>query len=254
MRFVIVMVVLFLALPATANNGVYVSGNTPQAQKKVDHQIEQLVNQMVVQKIVADTGELFSNFIKSQNINVFPQVAYNAVQLVAVQVFKQDSLKAYPQEAYQEALDKVNELRNNGASGEQMQSALKSILSRVLDPLKEEYVYQELVKIGVKEAMIQNRKIIVMATAQKQAQLAAMRQQQAYMMQVMQQAYQQVIQQGIRQQMQNYQNQRAAAVQQANVQYQELQKDYYRQQQALQKQYEQELRQRAMREQQMLRR
>lgn len=254
MRLIVFMIVMLLAAASFANDGVYVSGNTPQAQKRVDNQIEELINQMVIQKILADTGELVSNFMQSQNINVFPQVAYNAVQMIAVQVFKQDALKSYPQDAYNDALDKVNELRDAGASGEQMQQEVKAILEEVLNPLKEEYVYQEIIKIGIKEAMLQNRKIIVMASAQKQAQLMAMRQQQAYMMQVMQQAYQQAIQQAVQQQMQAYQKQRMAVVQQAEAQYQQLQKDYYQQQQVLQNQYEQEMRRRALMEQQMLRR
>ena len=255
MRFSILLLsFVFITSNVLANNGVYVSSNTRMAKQQRNAKIEELVEKMVINTILADTGEIVTDFLKKQNINVFPQVAYNGIQMIAMQVFQQESLKSFPQDAYKNAIDKVDELKEQGASTSKMQEAVKNEIDEVLKPLREEYVYQEVIKIAIQEAMKQNQRIIMMAYAQKQSQLVALKQRQVYMQQMMQQYYQQAISQAMNQRIQQAQAQRVRAVQNAQAQYQQVQQEYYRQQQILQNQYEQEMRRRAILEQQQLRR
>ncbi len=249
----LLFVSVFLSAPASANEGIYASGNTRYTQQKVDSQAQKLIEQMVIATIIEKTGKIVTDFMKSQNINVFPQITYNAVQMIAMQVFKQEALKSFPQDAYKDAVDKFRELRDKGASPQQMQNQIRNVINGILDPLRDEYVYQEVIKLGVKEAMVQNRKIIVMAVAQQQAQLAAIQAQHIYMQQMMQRYYQEAIQQAMAQRMQAIQRERIEQVQQVERQYRQIQQDYYKQQQILKNQYEQEMRRRALHEQQRLR-
>ncbi|MFT5169856.1 MAG: hypothetical protein ACI9E5_000399 [Candidatus Omnitrophota bacterium] len=250
----VIILGIFVTTCSYADNGVYSTSNTTEVKQKMDTQVNSFIEQMVIAKLINITSDMVERFARQNSLEILPQILLNNIQQIAVQVFQQEKLSHYPKDAYKMAKEKVTELRDRGGvSNATMQSETQRVIDTEIYPLGDDRMYHELIKMGLKNGIQQTRQYMMMAAAQRQAQIAVVQAQHSAMQQMMQRQYQSAVGQMMRQQQQAVAQQNMEQAQQVQRQYDQSQYEYNQQQQRMQQQYQQELQKRAYLEQQQLR-
>ncbi len=207
-------------------------------QIKVYSLIEKYVQQMVIQSVLSTTGEIIQRAIIRGKLKIFPQIGYQAIQQAAFQVFKQGSTKEITEDAFEQSYDIAIEQYEEQMQPGMIQKNVKDNVEGIIQSMRGNQVFKIIIERILKQAMIQQQKMLVMQVAQRQMQLALVQKQRMAMYQAMVQMYQKAIQRSIMEQQkrafQSIEKQatmQAAAQQKAyqNAVYQDLQKSVQQQ-------------------------
>lgn len=199
------------------DDGILVSGSTTsvkaEARSYLNQRMNDYVQQVVIQSVLTKTGEVFNRVLSGQNIQIFPQVAYQAIEQAALQLFKQESTSQTLREAYTTASDKTMTLLDEDASASVIQQQVRSSVNEVIGPVFQGPLFKAIVEEVLKSAITQSQRIIAATLMQRQAQVAAIqKQRQMLQMALLQQVQKSMIMQ--QQQVAAQMNQRAAQYQQ----------------------------------------
>ncbi len=173
--------------------GIYVSSNKRWEKTDLRKAIEENVRQEVMQSYLHIVGEVMTRAMKKSDINVFPQIAYYAIQEAAYQGLKYASVEDILREAYNQCMDYAMDKISEGETGTLMQKELNSMMDRVIRPIVYQPVFQRIVEKAIEQAVLQHRAVVVQQIAQRQARLAVIQQRYMAMQQAMAQLYEKAI-------------------------------------------------------------
>ncbi|VAW11801.1 hypothetical protein MNBD_BACTEROID05-893, partial [hydrothermal vent metagenome] len=196
--------------------GVYTSGARKKSQSSsITPQLEKYVQNVVIQSVIKTTSDVVERMVKQNNIQIFPAIVYQSIQQIAAQVFQQNGLRKRTQDAYDQGFERAQKLYKEGAPGDRIERELKGLVDSIIRPVVSDRIFQEVIKMSLKQAMGNQQRMVAMTVAQQQLQLAAIaRQKQIYQQAVIQQ-YQTAIRQ---QQVARQQYSQAVAQQQSAYQ------------------------------------
>lgn len=192
--------------------------------------IEEYVQQITVNNLLKTVSDVFEHAIKAQNLQILPQVSYEAVQQTVLQIFKQQNLLEFVQDAYQQSVDAGMDALENDGSPEEIQDKIKKTSDEAIAPIMQDRYFQHVVTEMLKNAMRQTRAMTAQVAAQQYVKQAAI--QRAVMQQAIVAQYQQMVQNLVKQ---NVQMQHEYQQQIQNTQNQ-LQQQYLKEQQLLRQQ------------------
>lgn len=228
---------LVLSVPGVwATEGALVS-SSPQVTHRRDDKVNKLmgtyIQQMIIQTVLGDTAEVVSLLIQRQKIELFPQIAYQAIEQITLQMFKLEETKTSLRECYDKAYEKTMDLMDAGTKAQAIQIQVRATIRDSIEPIMQKPVFRHIVTEVLKQSMQQNQKIIATHVMQRQAQLMMIQKQAQAMQKAIVGQYQQAVMQAEQRQRQMVGQQMQAVASQQ--QYSVLQQQYEQQLQALQK-------------------
>ncbi|MCD4781243.1 MAG: hypothetical protein K8S27_11955 [Candidatus Omnitrophica bacterium] len=196
---VVMMMSLFLCLvlpvpSRAAYDGVYMSSP---AQSEVDQEkerkrtmIEGYVQQVVVNTVIKKSGEVIRRTIQNNKIDLFPQLAFQAIQQAAWQVFNQPATRELALDIFESTTNKALLELEEGIDSNLVQQHIQSKVDQDLQALYQDPLFQKIVKKVLELALMDQRKIIVMQVTQQQLRLQVIAQEQEKMKRKIIQEYQ----------------------------------------------------------------
>ncbi len=189
-----IFIIGITTIAIAGDTGVYVSSsNIKDINPDLRKAIEDNVRQEVIQSYLYIVSEIMTRSMESSHINVFPQIAYYAIQQAAYQALKYASVKDVLREAYNQcmdyAMDKITEQQPIAV----MQKELKRMMDRLIRPIVRQPVFQRIVEKAIEQAIAQHRAVVVQQIAQRQAELAVIQQRYMAIQQAIRQLYEKAI-------------------------------------------------------------
>lgn len=186
---------LVLPVPSrAAYDGVYMSSP---AQSEVDQEkerkrtmIEGYVQQVVVNTVIKKSGEVIRRTIQNNKIDLFPQLAFQAIQQAAWQVFNQPATRELALDIFESTTNKALLELEEGIDSNLVQQHIQSKVDQDLQALYQDPLFQKIVKKVLELALMDQRKIIVMQVTQQQLRLQVIAQEQEKMKRKIIQEYQ----------------------------------------------------------------
>ncbi len=200
---------------------------------KVNKLMGDYIQQMVIQTVLSDTADVIKLLISRQKIELFPQIAYQAIEQVTLQLFQLEDTKKILRDSYDDAYEKTMDLMDQKKEPSQIQIQVKSIIDGAVGSMLQKPIFRHIVQEVLKQAMIQNRKIVASQVMQRQAQLAMIQKQAEVMQKAIIQQYQNAVVQTQQRQQKMAMDQMQAQATQA--QYNAMRQQYEQQLQVLQK-------------------
>ncbi len=145
--------------------------------------VEEFTQKMIQYFLVKKCGEIIQDAIVRQNLQILPELAWQAAQQSAVQVFKQQDLKDILMGIFDENTKQAQEEIDLKMPQRYIELGIKKRVEQDIDMLIEDPLFRYVIEVMMKEAMIKQQEVVMMAVAQQQAQLMAIRQQQMLMQQ-----------------------------------------------------------------------
>ena len=173
--------VVFGVSIALAQEGVLIStpGGNNNISQKAGSVIKEYVQQSVINALVTNISEVFERTIKSQKIDIFPQVTLSAINKAAYDIYVDTSFKPKIDEIYNMVVDQALDDFERGQPQQIIQNNIRNAVTQKIKPLLSEYGPKMIVEHYFTEALKQHKKVVTMTLAQRQAQLAVIQQQQA---------------------------------------------------------------------------
>ena len=154
--------------------------------------VEEYVQELIQHFLVKTCGEVMQEAITKQNMQIFPELAFQASQQAAVQIFKQSDLKDLLYGIFDENTSQARNEISMGMPQSYIEPRIKKRIERDIKLLIEDPMFRYVIEAMLNQAMIQQQQIIMMTAAQQQAKLLAIRQQQ---MMIQEQIMQQILSQ-----------------------------------------------------------
>ncbi len=146
--------------------------------ERMNQAIEKFVQDMIQHYLVKTCGEVMQNAIQANKLSIFPDIAFQASQQAAVQMFSQQDMKDLLYGIFDENTNQAKDEINMGMPQNYIELGIKKRVEQDINLIVEDPVFRFVVEEMMKQAMVQQQKIMMMAAAQQQAQLMAIRQQQ----------------------------------------------------------------------------
>lgn len=157
--------------------------------ERIYQAVESYVQQIIQHNLVKTCGELM------RGVNLMPDIAMQASQRAAMEVFKQEDLKSILIGIFDENSTQVKDEINMGMPQTYIELGVKKRIEKDIKLLLEDPVFRYIIEEMLKQAVVQQRQIIMMKVAEQQAQLLAIRQQQMILQQeLMKQVMEQIMQ------------------------------------------------------------
>lgn len=179
-NIVLILFIFFLSDPAVKADE---PKTTPLNDARITPAIENFTQQMIQHFLVKKCGEVLQDVIVKQNLQIFPEIAWQAAQQSAVQVFKQQDLKDVLMGIFDENTKQAKDEISLGMPQGYIELGIKKRVEQDINLLVEDPMFRYVIEVMMNQAMIQQQQIVMMAVAQQQAQLIAIRQQQMMMQQ-----------------------------------------------------------------------
>ena len=145
--------------------------------------VEKFVQEMIRHFLIKNCGEVMQRAMTKQNVQIFPEIAFQASQRAAVEIFKQDDLKSILWGIFDENTSQAKDEINMGMPQSYIELGIKKRIEQDINILVEDPMFRYVIEAMLNQAVIQQQQIVMMAAAQQQAQLLAIRQQQLMMQQ-----------------------------------------------------------------------
>ena len=150
---------------------------------QITQAIENFTQKMIQHFLIKKCGEIMQDIVMKQNLQIFPEIAWQAAQQSAVQVYKQQDLKDILVGIFDENKNQAKDEINLGMPQGYIELGIKKRVEQDINLLVEDPLFRYVIEVMMNQAMIQQQQIVLMAVAQQQAQLMAIRQQQMMMQQ-----------------------------------------------------------------------
>ena len=150
---------------------------------RITQAVENFTQKMIQHFLIKKCGEIMQDIVMKQNLQIFPEIAWQAAQHSAVQVFKQQDLKDVLMGIFDENTKQVKDEINLGMPQGYIELGIKKRVEQDINLLVEDPLFRYVIEVMMNQAMVQQQQIVLMAVAQQQAQLMAIRQQQMMMQQ-----------------------------------------------------------------------
>ncbi len=150
---------------------------------RITQAVENFTQKMIQHFLVKKCGELMQDVIVKQNLQIFPEIAWQAAQQSAVQVYKQQDLKDILVGIFDENKNQAKDEIDLGMPQGYIELGIKKRVEQDINLLVEDPLFRYVIEVMMNQAMVQQQQIVFMAVAQQQAQLMAIRQQQMMMQQ-----------------------------------------------------------------------
>lgn len=175
---------LILCLVLLSNSGLKAQEPNPSLNDaRITKAVEHFTQQMIQHFLVKKCGEIMQDVIVRQNLQIFPEIAWQAAQHSAVQVFKQQDLKDILIGILDENTKQVKDELGLGMPQGYIELGIKKRVEQDINLLVEDPLFRYVIEVMMNQAIVQQQQIIMLAVAQQQAQLMAIRQQQMMMQQ-----------------------------------------------------------------------
>ncbi len=175
---ILLLFLLFIPLVKAEESGV-VSLNDA----RINQAVEEFTQKMIQHFLVKRCGEIMQDVILKQNLQIFPEIAWQAAQHSAIQVFKQQDLKDILVGIFDENTKRAKDEISLGMPQGFIELGIKKRVEQDVEILVEDPLFRYVIEVMMNQAMVQQQQILMMAVAQRQAQLMAIQQQQMLMQQ-----------------------------------------------------------------------
>jgi len=180
------------AMPALSSAQLISGANS--APGNLDAKIQEFVQQVTFQSYLKAISDVVERAARQGQLNLVPQIAYTAIQQIAIEGNKQESIRNVLVKAYEANFEEAKKQFEQGVSPATIQQDIIARSERMMKPILTDQVFQYVLEGVLRQAMIQQQKILVMTTvAAQQAQYAAIVQQQQMMQRIAQEQYQQAL-------------------------------------------------------------
>ena len=199
----IINLFIFLITPHSvcADGGVLVSGGIQQEDKKEKvseadaSMVREYIREIVVKTVLDKAADSMEFAVTQQDLQLFPQVIYLAIQQIAVEVFKQKGTKEVTGKAYDQAYEQAIGQLNDGVLPGAVQQDIHKTVKQQMESIVSNDTFRYIVEKMLQQAMVQQQKIILQTAAQRQAQFVLLQKQHAAMQREVMQQYGRIIQQ-----------------------------------------------------------
>jgi hypothetical protein len=143
-------------------------------QARIDGMVDDFVRDVINHFLVKTFGDVMQKIIVDNQIQLFPQVAFQAAAEAAIQSFQQPAIKDAIWGIYDENIKQAKDEFSLGMPQSFIELGIRKRIERDLNLLVDDPTFRYVVEVMLEQAQIKQQRLIMMSVVQRQNALMSM--------------------------------------------------------------------------------